>query len=152
MLAGITSSIAGGIIGSYVVVKRIVFVSGSIAHAVLGGIGLFVFLGYHTQSKLFSPLIGSLIVAVLFGWIIGAIHQRYKQREDTVIAAIWSVGMALGVIFISITPTTSNELTAFLFGNILWANHFDIQLLIVLDIIIVLTTWLLHKRFFSTLF
>lgn len=152
LFAGLAASIAGGIVGSYVVSKRIVFISGSISHAVLGGIGFFVFLKYLTGLAGFTPLLGSLLSAILFAYLIGAIHLKYKQREDTVIAAIWTIGMSLGVIFISVVPGSGAELMNFLFGNLLWASSRDIWLLIALDILIVITCLLCHKRFLAICF
>lgn len=152
LFAGLAASIAAGIVGSYVVSKRIVFISGSISHAVLGGIGFFVFLKYITGSIGFSPLLGSLLSAIVFAYLIGAIHIRYKQREDTVIAAIWTIGMSLGVIFISVVPGSGAELMNFLFGNLLWASQRDIWLLLLLDIFIIVTCALCHKRFLAICF
>lgn len=152
LLAALLASIAGGIVGSYVVAKRIVFISGSISHAVLGGIGLFVLLGYKTGSPLFSPLLGALVSALLFGLLIGQTHLRYKQREDTVIASIWSLGMALGVITISLVPSSNLALMDFLFGNLLWTTMTDIYWLLTLDIVIILTCLVCHRRFLAISF
>ena len=152
ILTGIITSIAGGIIGSYVVVKRIVFISGSISHALLGGIGLFLYLQHIFQIPLFSPLLGALIIAIIFGFIIGIVHLKFKQREDTVIACIWSFGMAIGVIFISQTPGSNSELVHFLFGNILWTTTADFYAMLILDAIILVITFFMHKRFLAICF
>ena len=118
VIAGLASSVVSGIIGSYVVVKRIVFISGSISHSVLGGIGFCLWLERARGVEWASPLIGALIAAILSALIIGWIHLNYRQREDSVIAALWSIGMAVGVLFISQTPGFNVELTNFLIGNI----------------------------------
>ena len=152
ILTGVITSIAGGIIGSYVVVKRIVFISGSISHALLGGIGLFLYLQNIFKIPWLSPLLGALIIAILFGLIIGIIHLKYKQREDTVIACIWSFGMALGVIFISQTPGSNSELVNFLFGNILWTTATDFYAMLILDAVIIITTLVFHKKFLAICF
>lgn len=152
LFAGLAASVAGGIVGSYVVSKRIVFISGSISHAVLGGIGFFIFLKYATGLAGFSPFIGSLLSAIAFSYLIGAIHLRYRQREDTVIAAIWTVGMSLGVIFISVVPGSGAELMNFLFGNLLWASNRDIWILLLLDTFIIATCLICHKRFLAICF
>ena len=152
LFAGLASSLAGGIVGSYIVAKRIVFISGSISHAVLGGIGLFVFLNYITGSAFFTPMMGALLAAVFFGFLIGSLHFYYKQREDTIIAAIWSIGMALGVIFISLVPSSNIALMDFLFGNLLWASLTEIKMLLVLDGIIILISLICHKRFLAIAF
>lgn len=151
-LAGIAASVVSGIIGSYVVVKRIVFISGSISHAVLSGIGFFIWLEKTKGVTWASPLLGALIAALISALLMGAIHLHYKQREDSVIAAIWSIGMAIGILFISQTPGFNVELTNFLIGNILWVSKTDLYILCGLDIAIVLLVICLHKRFLAICF
>ena len=152
VLAGLASSITSGIIGSYVVVKRIVFISGSIAHSVLGGMGFFLWLKRKYQLDWLDPLYGALIAAILSALLIGWIHLKYREREDTVIAAIWSTGMALGVIFISLTPGFNVELMNFLFGNILWISNSDLILLSSLTGLVLLITLALHQKFQAVCF
>ena len=104
IVAGLLASISGGIMGSYVVVKRIGFISGSISHSILGGLGLFVWLERTQGVKYASPLGGALLASILSAILIGYVHMSYRQREDSVIAAVWSIGMAVGVVFMSQTP------------------------------------------------
>lgn len=145
-IAGLAASIVSGIIGSYVVVKRIVFIAGSISHSVLGGIGFCIWLERTQGVSWADPLLGALAAAVLSALIIGWIHLNYRQREDSAIAAIWSIGMALGILFISRTPGYNVELTNFLIGNILWVSTTDLYILGALDISVVLLVLCLHKR------
>lgn len=152
LFAGLASSVVSGIIGSYVVVKRIVFISGSISHSVLSGIGFCLWLERTQGIAWVSPLFGALISGVLSALLIGWIHLFYREREDTVIAALWSVGMATGVLFISQTPGFNVELTNFLVGNILWVTPHDLYLLLVLDFAIILIVLCLHKRFLAICF
>lgn len=152
LLAGLASSITSGIIGTYVVVKRIVFISGSIAHSVLGGMGFFLWLKRTYQIDWLDPLYGALIAAILSALLIGWIHLKYREREDTVIAAIWSTGMALGVIFVSLTPGYNVELMNFLFGNILWISKTDLILLSSLAGFVILMTFILHQKFQAVCF
>lgn len=147
LIVGLLVSIVGGIVGSYVVVKRIVFISGGISHSILGGIGFFLWLERAQGVTWVSPLYGALIVAILSALIIGWFHLHYRQREDSVIAALWSIGMAAGVVFISQTPGFNVELTNYLIGNILWVSHSDLILLGILDIFVLVTTLCLHKKF-----
>lgn len=147
LLAGIASSIASGIIGSYVVIKRIVFISGSIAHAVLGGMGFFLWLKRTYHYDFLTPLQGAIAAALLSAIAMGWIHLQYKEREDSIIAAIWATGMSLGVLFITFTPGYNVELMNFLFGNILWVTQEDIQTLLYLDGIVVLLTMVFYRRF-----
>lgn len=152
LFAGFAASIVSGIIGSYVVVKRIVFISGSISHSVLSGIGLCIWLERAKGITWMSPLYGALIAAILSAVIIGWIHLHYKQREDSVIAALWSIGMAIGVLFISQTPGFNVELTNFLIGNILWVTKTDLYILWGLDLTVIILVACLHKKFLAICF
>lgn len=152
IVAGFAASIVSGIIGSYVVVKRIVFISGSIAHSVLAGIGFALWLERSQGINWISPLFGALIAAVVSAWIIGWISLYYRQREDTVIAALWSIGMAIGVLFIAQTPGSNVELANLLVGNILWVSNTDLWILFCLDLIVIITALCLHKRFLAICF
>lgn len=151
-LAGLASSVVSGIIGSYVVVKRIVFIAGSISHAVLSGIGFCIWLERTQGITWLSPLYGALAASIVSALIIGWIHLNYRQREDSAIAAIWSIGMAVGILFISQTPGFNVELTNFLIGNILWVSKTDLMILGGLDIGIVAIILILHKRLLAICF
>lgn len=151
-LAGLAASIVSGIIGSYVVVKRIVFIGGSISHSVLSGIGFCIWLQRTQGISWADPLLGALVAAIISALIIGWIHLNYRQREDSAIAAIWSIGMAVGILFISQTPGFNVELTNFLIGNILWVSKTDLYILAGLDIGIILLILCLHKRFLAICF
>lgn len=152
LFAGLAASVVSGIIGSYVVVKRIVFISGSISHSVLSGIGLCLWLERAKGIVWMTPLYGALVSGILSALLIGWIHLYYREREDTVIAALWSIGMAIGVLFISQTPGFNVELTNFLVGNILWVTPQDLYLLLFLDLFIILLVLCLHKRFLAICF
>lgn len=152
VIAGLASSVVSGIIGSYVVVKRIVFISGSISHSVLSGIGFCLWLERAKGIEWISPLQGALVAGILSALIIGWIHLHYRQREDSVIAALWSIGMAVGILFISQTPGFNVELTNFLIGNILWVTPTDLYVLFGLDAFILAAVFCLHKRFLAICF
>lgn len=152
VIAGLAASVVSGIIGSYVVVKRIVFISGSISHSVLSGIGFSLWLERAKGIEWISPLEGALVAGILSALIIGWIHLYYRQREDSVIAALWSIGMAVGILFISQTPGFNVELTNFLIGNILWVTPTDLYILFALDIFIILCVVCMHKRFLAICF
>lgn len=152
LFAAFAASFVSGIIGAYVVVKRIVFISGSISHSVLGGIGFCLWLERAKGVSWASPLLGALVSAILSALLIGWIRLYYRQREDSVIAALWSIGMAAGVLFISQTPGFNVELTNFLIGNILWVSETDLYILYALDITILLIVACLHKKFLAICF
>lgn len=152
LFAGLGSSIAGGVVGSYVVTKRIVFISGSISHAVLGGMGIALFLRRTFSLSWLEPIHGALVFAILSAFLIGLIHLYYKEREDTVIASLWTSGMALGVIFLSLTPGYNVEVFNFLFGNILWTSSKDLLVLFSLDLLIFTTILFYHRKFLAICF
>lgn len=152
LLAGIFASITSGVIGSFVVVKRIVFISGSIAHSVLGGMGLFLWLQRTYSIPWLSPIQGAIFAAVASALLIGWVHLSYREREDTVIAALWSTGMAVGVIFISLTPGYNVELMHYLFGNILWVTRANLFVLFGLDVAVIALVVLFKKQFLAICF
>lgn len=152
LLAGVAASVVSGIVGTYVVVKRVAFISGSISHAVLGGIGFCLWLERARGISIVSPLQGALAVAILSALCIGWIHLRCKEREDSAIAVLWSVGMAIGMLFISQTPGFNVDLANYLFGNILWVSQQDLILLGTMDGLVLLVALWLHKRFLAICF
>lgn len=152
LVAGLAASFASGIIGSYVVVKRIVSMSGSIAHSVLGGMGICLWLKRTFEWNFLTPLQGALAAGLLSALLMGWIRLKYREREDTVIAAIWATGMSIGVIFIALTPGYNVELMHFLFGNILWVSHSDLALLLGLDVLIAAVVFFFYRRFLAICF
>ena len=145
LAACILSSIGCGIIGTYVVVKRIGFLAGGIAHTVMAGMGIAYFLKG-------SPLIGAIIAALIAAIFISWIKLRWNQQEDTLVAGFWSVGMAIGIVFISRTPGYSIDLMSYLFGNILLISVDDLYLIAALDIVIVTFVFLFYKQFLAVIF
>ena len=97
LIAGLLAGITCGVVGSFVVVKRIGFLAGGIAHTVLGGMGAALFFG-------FNPTGGALIAAIIAALLIGLATLHSREREDTLIAALWATGMAVGILFIAKTP------------------------------------------------
>jgi zinc transport system permease protein len=142
LLAGILVSISCGIIGSLVVVNRIVFISGGIAHAAYGGIGLAFFFG-------FSPILGAGCFAVAISMIMGAVSFKNRHRADTIIGVLWAVGMALGIILIDLTPGYNVDLMSYLFGSILAVPKADIWFMVPMDVAIVLIIVIFYKEFLA---
>ncbi len=140
LLAGILSAIACGIAGTFVVVKKISYIGGGIAHAVMGGLGLAYFIGI-------NPLYGALVFALFAAMLIGWVKLHYEQNEDTVISALWAIGMAVGIIFAYLTPGYNVNLLSFLFGNILMISREDLWLLLGLDLLILAVTFTFFKQF-----
>ena len=150
--ASLLASVASGMVGSFVVVKRIAFIGGSISHSILGGMGFCLWLERVHNVTWVDPILGAFAASLLSAWFIGWIHLNYKEREDSVIAVIWSTGMAIGVIFIALTPGTNVELMDFLFGNILWVNSRDLTLLAALDAAILLSVAVYYRKFLTLCF
>jgi len=144
LIAGLLSSILFGILGSVVTVRRIGSLAGSISHAVLGGIGMALFLSA-TIIPGFPPIVGAFIFAVLSAMLIGFVSLKAKQREDTVINAIWVIGMSLGLLFIAKTPGYADP-TAWLFGNILLISNTNLILLAILDVIVIILAWRFYAQ------
>ena len=133
VIAGLIASIACGIIGSYVVVKRLVSMSGGLAHAAFGGVGLGYFLGI-------DPFIGAAGFTLGVAVLVGMIRERFGQHMETLIGAVWAAGMAAGILFIALTPGYVPELFGFLFGNILLVPSGDLWLMGLLALVIVTIT------------
>jgi zinc transport system permease protein len=140
VLIGLLASLACAVIGTYVVVKHTTFLSGGIAHTVLGGIGIAYFFGK-------DPMVGALAAALVAAFVIGIVSLRAGQHEDTLIGALWAVGMALGVVFMYKTPGYQQDLMSYLFGNILLVTSTDTWLVVALDVAILVIVALFHKRF-----
>lgn len=145
VLACLLASIGCGIIGSFIVVKRIGFLTGGIAHSVLAGVGIAYFLEG-------SPIIGAIIAALICGLIFGFIYLNKKQNKDILISALWSSGMAIGIIFLSMTPSYNIDLMSYLFGNVLLITQQDIILMLVLDIVMIAIIYIFYKQFIVCIF
>lgn len=145
LFAGFLAAIACGIVGVYVVTKKIVFISGGIAHASFGGIGLGYFLGI-------NPVLGAMFFTLLSGLSIGFISRRTKLPEDTAIGILWAMGMAIGIIFIGLTPGYAPDLFSYLFGNILTVPSSDLVLMLILDVAIAATVIALFKELLALSF
>lgn len=145
LLAGLLASVACGIIGVYIVTKRIVFISGGIAHASFGGIGLGYLIGI-------SPVLGALFFSLAAALGMGLVTRKTKLPEDTAIGILWATGMALGVIFIGLAPGYAPDLFSYLFGNILTVPSADLILMLLLDAIIVGLVFALYKEFLAVSF
>ncbi len=140
VIIGIIASILSGIIGTFVVIKKVSYISGGIAHSILGGIGIAYF--FNVQ-----PLIGAFGAAILAAIIIGLVSLKYQQYEDTLISALWTIGMAVGIIFMHKTPGYNADLVTYLFGNILMVTKSDIVLASILLFAVALVVFLFYRQF-----
>ena len=129
LLGSLLTAIACGIVGTYIVARRLVFISGGITHASFGGLGLGFYLGT-------NPIWMALVFAVLSAFGVEWVSKAHDVREDSAIAGVWSLGMALGVIFIFLTPGYAPNLSAYLFGNILTITTGDLTLLALVSVVL----------------
>lgn len=139
LFAGILVSIAAGVIGSLVVVNKITFLAGGIAHSSYGGIGLAIFLGL-------PVLFGATIFAVATAVIIATITLQNRHRIDSIIGIMWALGMAIGIIFVDLTPGYNVDLMSYLFGSIIAVSNEDITYLVVLDLLIISLVLFFYKQ------
>jgi zinc transport system permease protein len=145
LIAGVLVSIACGIIGTFVVINRIVFISGGIAHAAYGGIGL----GYFFR---FSPVVGAIVFSVAAALGMGLVQRKTQQRADTIIAVMWAIGMAVGIILVDLAGGYKADLMSYLFGSILAVPSNELLIMLALDFIIVVLVGLFYKELLAISF
>ena len=145
LVTAVLVSIVCGVVGSYVVIKRIVSLSGAISHAAFGGVGLGYFLTV-------NPVLAAIPFSIASAMIIGGVEKKVKISADTAMGILWSVGMALGVIFINLTPGYAPDLFSYLFGDILTVSNSDLIIMLILDLIIITTVYLFRREFLSVSF
>lgn len=152
LLTGVLASVACGVVGTYVVVRRITYLAGGIAHCVLGGMGAAMYFRKVHHQVWLSPLHGAIVAALAAAVIIAIISLRFKQREDTAISALWALGMATGVLFMAKTPGYQQDLMGYLFGNILIVGREQLWLIAALDAVVVIPSLLFYKEFLAVCF
>jgi zinc transport system permease protein len=145
LLTGLLVSVACGVIGTFVVVKRIVFVSGGIAHAAYGGIGLSYFLGL-------DPVVGAIAFSLLAALGMGTVQRRTGERADTLIGVMWAIGMATGIILVDLTPGYKADLMSYLFGSILAVPSSELLIMAILDLVVVASVLLFYKELLAISF
>lgn len=142
LMAGFLTSIACGIIGSLVVVNRVVFLSGGIAHSAYGGIGLAFFLGW-------PPLLGAGGFALAMSALMAWVTLEDRRHADTVIGVIWAVGMALGILFVDLTPGYNVDLMSYLFGSILAVPRWELVVMAGVVLVILITVGFFYRSFLA---
>jgi len=145
------ASIAFGIIGTYVVTRRISYLAGAISHCVFGGIGAGLFLQKKVGLTWFDPMYGAVASAILAAVIIGIFSMYAEQREDTVIGALWAIGMAAGLLFLDLTPGYF-DMMSYLFGDILLISFIDLKLVLGLDIVVLFLSIYFYNNLLAVCF
>jgi zinc transport system permease protein len=146
LITGLVSSIAFGMVGSFVIVKRMSYVAGAVSHTVLGGIGLALYLNTVLRIPWITPMAGALIFALAAGIFISITIIREQERLDTVIGTIWALGMSLGLFFMHVTPGYVDPMS-YLFGNILLISRGDLVLILILNLVIITSVVLFFPQF-----
>lgn len=145
LIASILASVVCGIVGVIVIEKKLVMMSGGIAHTSYGGVGLGYLMG-------FEPIIGAFIFSVLAAIGVGYIKRRGSTSTDVIIGIFWSLGMALGILFIALMPGYPPDLSSYLFGSILSVTKFDLSLIAILTCIVTLVIVVFYNYWKSYLF
>lgn len=151
LLAGLLASVACGVVGPWVVNRRMVFLAGAIAHIAVGGVGASIFLATRWPASFgwLEPVVGAGLASVAAALILAWLTHRGGERLDTMIGALWSTGMASGILLIKLTPGYHSELMSYLFGNLALVSGADLHLLLVLDGLVVAVALLFHKQFLA---
>lgn len=152
LIAALLASVACGVIGSFVVVRRISYIAGGVAHCVLGGLGAAIYLKGALGWRWLEPIHGATVAALLAAAVIGIVSLRARQREDTVISAVWAMGAAIGVLFLSRTEGFGVDLMSYLFGNIILVSPSDVMLISWLNLLVVGVTVALYHPLLAVCF
>jgi len=145
LIIAVLASVAAGVIGTFIVVKRMSLISGSIAHAAFGGLGLSYFFNV-------NPLLGGIVFSLLSAFSIAVFRKSAENRLDSLLSFLWATGMAIGLVFIFLSPGYATDLFTYLFGNILLVSETDLFMILVLDIAIIATVFLMFNSFLSVAF
>lgn len=147
VFAALLVSMTCGVVGTYVVVRRITYIAAGVAHCVLGGMGAARYLQVVHGWEFFHPIYGALIAALGAAFVIGWMSLSNREREDSAISAVWSVGMASGVLFIYATPGYSQDLMGYLFGNILLVTQQHLYFMAGLNVLILVMVMCWYDKF-----
>ena len=139
LMAGVLVSLACGVIGTLVVLKRMVFISGGVAHTAYGGVGLAFYFGV-------NPVLGAVAFSLMASFLMGYVQRQTRQRQDTLIGVMWAIGMAVGIIFADMTPGYKADLMSYLFGSILAVTKTDLWLMLAVDLLVIGLVTLFYKE------
>ncbi|WPD24680.1 MAG: metal ABC transporter permease [Candidatus Electrothrix aestuarii] len=151
LITGLLASVSFGIIGTFVVVRRISYIAGAISHCVLAGIGGGLYLQNVVGIPWITPVRGAAIVALLAALILARVSKKTGQREDSIIGALWAGGMSIGFLFIAATPGYFDPMS-YLFGNILLISKEDIYFVILLDLVILSVVGIFYNKLVALCF
>ena len=145
LIAGVLVSLACGVIGTLVVLKRMVFIAGGVAHTAYGGVGMAFYFGI-------NPILGAVTFSLLASFLMGYVQRQTRQRQDTLIGVMWAIGMAVGIIFADMTPGYKADLMSYLFGSILAVTQVDLWMMLGVNILVISLVVLFYKELQATAF
>ena len=152
VVAAVLASVAAGLTGSLVVVRRSTYLAGAVSHSILAGLGLARLLQRRFGFDGLTPMMGAVLVAVGVALLTARLTGRGKQRTDTVLSAVWTGGMALGVSFVAATPGYQDDLMSYLFGSILLVSGTDLVWMAAMDVLILGVMAVCYNRFLAIAF
>ncbi|GEM_PF-228230 len=152
VLAMALAAVACGIVGCYVVLKRDSYAVGAVSHSLLGGVGAALFFGAKYTLPWLTPWLGALIAALIVAVLLTFMTVRWKLRTDTALSAVWAIGMAIGISFVTAMPGYAQDLNSYLFSSILIISRQDLLTAVILDVFVILLTLLWHQRFVALAF
>jgi len=150
--ACLLAAIASGVVGSLVVVRRTTYTAAAVSHCVLAGLGLARLLQRRFDIAWFTPMLGAVATAVAVALILAGLNERGGQRRDAVLSVLWSVGMALGITFLALTPGYQEDLGGYLLGSILLVGRGDLALMALLDAVVLGVVLLFYNRLLCVAF
>ncbi len=145
LMAGLLVSLACGVIGTLIVLKRMVFIAGAVAHTAYGGIGLAFYMGV-------NPLLGAVAFSLVAAFLMGYVQRKTRQRQDTLIGVMWAIGMAIGIIFADLTPGYKADLMSYLFGSILAVTQIDLWMMLIVDVVVIGIVAAFYKELLAAAF
>jgi zinc transport system permease protein len=140
------AAVAAGVVGSLVVVRRTTYTAAAVSHCVLAGLGLARLLQRRFDVAWFTPMLGALLTALIVAVVLARMNERHGQRRDAVLSVLWSVGMALGITFLALTPGYQEDLNGYLFGSILLVGGGDLAAMALLNAVTVAVVLLFYNR------
>lgn len=151
-IALLLTALAAGVMGSLVTVRRSTYVAGALSHSVMAGLGLSLFLARRFGCTCFPPLVGALAASLGAALLFAHLTRRPGARADSFLSAIWTGGIALGMLFVALTPDYQSDLMSYLFGSVLFVSPQDLLAMAVLDAMVLVSVALFFNKFLAVAF
>lgn len=140
------AAFGAGALGTFVLVRRLAWLAGGLAHTVFAGLGLCLWLQRACGFAWADPILGAWVAGLLTAVVIGIAHIRFREREEALMSLLWSFGMAIGLLFVFLTPGYVGDLHDFLFGSLVWSGKMEVIQVAALDVVVIaLLYWHRHR-------